>query len=81
MTAPKRGRPRKGERERLGALLYARAVFAAEQLAIAVSRGASRRVIEALVDQRVEAVQALAEHAGIVESDDFTFYQSPPSAA
>ena len=70
-----------GARTDLHVLLVARAEFAAEQLRIAINRGASRRVIEALVDQRVEAVEALAEHTGVVESNDFDFYQAPPSAA
>lgn len=50
-------------------LLVARAEFAAEQLQIAVDRGASRRVIEALVDQRAEALEALSEHHSPTRDD------------
>lgn len=52
-------------------LLVARAEFAAEQLSIAIDRGASRRVIEALCDQRAEALEALSEHYSPTRDDLF----------
>lgn len=71
----------RGARTDLLVLLYARAEFAREQLDIAVSRGASRRVIEVLLDQRTAAISELAAAVGIVPASDFDFFQAPPSAA
>ncbi len=54
-------------------LLVARAEFAAEQLSIAINRGASVRVITALVDQRLVALEELQAARGEGE-DDFAHF-------
>lgn len=73
MSCPKKlGRPRKGERERQIVLLVACAEFAAEQLTIAIDRGASVRVLDVLVAQRVAALEELQAALG-EGPDDFEF--------
>lgn len=66
------GRPRKGERERQLILLVACAEFAAEQLSLAIDRGASIRVLDVLVAQRVAALEELQAALG-EGPDDFEF--------
>lgn len=50
-----------------------RADFAAEQLTIAIDRGASVRVLDVLVAQRVAALEELGEALRLIPTSDSAF--------